>query len=252
MGLVRAFTFSALAVSAAACSGGTETGNPSFDGQLSYTGYSSEPLQIGVGADSAGAAPELATVTNAWLDLDAVSFSAATCSEAGAALQVPALGIGDHAAGKHNVTSFTASAGRFCAVELPFVNVDSNTTLPAGAPEGLIDHALVVSGTLADGAPFSITSSAPQSVHLVATNGVFELDAALPNTLIAFDFAAWLRDLDWASATRSNGAIAISDRENGALLEQFRANVPSGIELYDDRNGDGKLDAGSQLLAHGQ
>ncbi len=226
------------------CTSGTETGNPSITGALSYTGYSSEPLRYGVREGG-----ELATVERAWFDLQAVTVSQAdSCGVAETeAFSVAALGIGDHAAGNHNSTAFEATPGTFCGLTLPFVRVPAGTT--AELPTELLGHSILLVGKLADGTPFSILSDAEPSVRLRAAPGGFALSSERKDTLLAFDFATWLRDVDLASAAQVEGEIVVSASSNSALLAAFESHLAQGVALYLDRDADGALDAAPELLA---
>lgn len=225
------------------CGSGTETGNPTLTGALSYTGYSSRPEEIGVRR-----AASTATIDNAWFDLERVTVSQrGGCGIDGAeSFEIPALGLGDHATGKHNFTTFVGPQAAFCNVELPFAAVSEQTP---GAPDRLRGHALLLEGTLADGTPFSLVSDTAPSLLLSAEPGGFELERGRSEALIAFDFANWLEDVDFASAKRESGRIMISATENGALLAAFEAKLGSGVALYRDSDGDGVLDAEPELLA---
>ncbi|HKO51227.1 MAG TPA: hypothetical protein VJV79_26140 [Polyangiaceae bacterium] len=229
------------------CSSGTETGNPTFQAELSYTAFSSAPSQVGLSASASAA-----VVESAWLDLDTVGlFRAGSCNAAQRmALSVPALGVGDHAAGNHNATRFELNAGFYCGLDLPFVRAAASDL--AGAPAVLADHSILIEGALADGTPFQILSSATPTVRLTADADIFALDAAAARTLIAFDIAVWLSDLDFASAARTGDAIMISASENPDLLAQFERNLAGGVALYRDDDGDGKLDAVPVRLAHAE
>ena len=229
------------------CSSGTETGNPSFQAELSYTAFSSAPSQVGLPASDSAV-----VVENAWLDLAAVGLlNAGSCSAAEAvAVSVPALGIGDHATGKHNVTLFELTAGSYCGIDLPFVHAASSALV--GAPDQLAEHSILIEGTLADGTPFQILSSATPTVHLAADAESFAVNESSPHALIAFDLAAWLADLDFASAARVGGSIHVSALDNPALLARFEQNLASGIALYRDDDGDGKLDPLPVRLAHAE
>ncbi len=225
------------------CTGGTETGNPSLTGQLSYTGVSSAPADIGVRSGGA-----VATVKNAWFALDQVTVSSAgDCGiKDSNTFSVRALGIGDHAAGVHNATEFEATASAFCSVELPFAPVAADDMK---APAELRGRAVVVTGELADGTPFSIASAQAPLVRLQAAANGFELSAEAPNALLAFDFAAWLSDLNWATADIDGGRIDVSTSSNPELLRKFEEQLASGVALYRDSNGDGVLDTTPELLA---
>lgn len=236
------------ALSCVACNSGTETGNPSLTGALSYTGYSSNPADYGVRDDGA-----VATVANAWLDLDSVRISpdGACGIDGGEAFSVPALGVGDHAAGRHNSTAYAAKAGSFCSVTLPFARVSPSETT-ANLPDELRGNSLLITGKLADGTPFSIASSAIPVVELRAETSGFVLAAGKDDVVIAFDFAAWLDRIDWAAVERLDGQIVISASSNGSSLATFEANLAAGVALYRDRDGDGLIDVDAELLARGQ
>jgi len=235
-----------LVLLSSACNSGTETGNPSLSlsGALSYTGYSSKPADFGVREGGA-----IATVHNAWLDLDTVSVSPdGACGIAGGeAFSVAGLGVGDHAAGKHNSTTFMAKAGSFCSVGLPFVRASSGagTNLPAE----LSGQSLLLVGELADGTPFTIASQATPVLDLRADGSGFVLSAEQTDVVLAFDFAAWLEDVDFAAAELSDGQIVISSERNSQLLAPLEAKLAAGVALYRDRDGDGLIDPEAELLA---
>jgi hypothetical protein len=230
------------------CSSGTETGNPSFQAELAYTAYSSAPSLVGVRDRTA-----TVVVDSAWLDLDAVALlRAGTCGgSATDALLVPALGIGDHAAGNHNLTRFELASGSFCAVELPFVRAPERA-VSGEVPTELAQHSIMLAGSLDNGTRFSLLSAATPVVRLVADAGTFEISTNRARTLITFDVATWLEDLDWSGATERDGTVFVSATENASLLARFEAKLARGVALYLDRDGDGKLDAAPERLAHGE
>lgn len=225
------------------CAGGTETGNPSLTGQLSYTGVSSAPADIGVRSGGG-----VATVNNAWFALDKVTVSGAgDCGvEQSHAFSVAALGIGDHAAGVHNATRFEAAAGSFCSVELPFLPVADDDSQ---APPALRGHAIVLEGALADDTPFVIESDLAPLVRLQGMPNGFALSAKAADALIAFDFATWLADVDWTAASVESDGIHVSESSNVELLREFEGQLAAGVALYRDSDGDGVLDAAPELLA---
>lgn len=241
---ILAWSVGALMPLLAGCTGGTETGNPSITGQLSYTGVSSAPTEIGVREGG-----DVATVRAAWFSLDRVTVSAAgECGISGDdEFVVDALGIGDHAAGIHNVTAFEAVAGAFCSVEVPFVAVPADEE---AAPVELRGHVVVLAGELADGTPFVIQSDEPALVRLQAAGRGFELSSNAADALIAFDFATWLADVDLASASVEAGQVALSETSNTALLREVEARLAKGVALYRDSDGDGVIDGEPELLAN--
>ena len=244
----RALLTVTLSALAGGCVGGTETGNPPFQAELSYTAYSSAPLLIGVREQGSRA-----VVESAWLDLGAVALlGAGSCTQPeSSTLSVPALGIGDHAAGQHNATRFELTAGEYCALELPFL-LASPSAIQNDVPADLDRHSIMLAGELADGTRFTLLSAATPRVRLRADAGSFDINRNQAQTLIAFDVAQWLTGLDWAGATRAEGAIHISADDNPALLAQFESNLARGIALYRDADGDGKIDDVPLRLAHGE
>lgn len=240
-GSVRLGLALSLVAALVGCTSGTETGNPSLTGSLSYTGYSSDPEAFGVGQQGL-----VARVDSAWFALDRVSTLSCGADEG---FEVSALGVGDHAAGNHNVTPFEAMAGEFCRMRLPFLEVSDDAML-AGAPASLAGHALLLTGSLADGTPFTIVSDSRPVVELDAVDGGFELASGQTDLLLAFDFASWLGGIDFSAAVRnSSDEIVISGEENADLLGEFDARLSSGVSLYRDRDGDGAVDREPQLLA---
>lgn len=241
----RCLVFSSLllGLAVAGCAGGTETGNPTLTGQLSYTGLSSAPAKIGVRRGGG-----VANVNNAWFALGQVTVSSAgDCGvNRTSAFSVRALGIGDHAAGVHNATDFEGSAGAFCSVELPFQAVAADDTK---APALLRGHGIVVAGELADGTPFLLQSDQAPLVRLQGEANGFELSPQAPNALIAFDFATWLEDVDWAAASVDAGRISVDAGSNTDILRAFESQLASGVALYRDADGDGVLDPAPVLLA---
>lgn len=239
------FCWIVCALSCVACNSGTETGNPSLTGALSYTGYSSKPAEVGVRDGGS-----VANIENAWLDLDSVSISPdGECGvDGGEAFVVPALGVGDHAAGAHNFTPYAAKAGSFCSVSLPFARVPSGAN-GSNVPDALPGHSLLIAGTLADGTPFSIASTATPVIELRAEGAGFVLSADQADAVLAFDFAAWLGGVDFDAAERSDGQVVISAESNRSLLASFEQNLAAGVALYRDHDGDGLIDVDAELLA---
>jgi hypothetical protein len=230
-----------------ACAGGTETGNPSFGADLAYAAYSSNPRTASVRQAAGGA-----VVSSAWLVLGDVSFvreGGCAAPPAGTTPHAPGLGVGNHASGEPVVTAFEMVGGGFCGVDVPLVHAAAGA-LPSGAPAELTQDTIVLEGTLADGAAFSLRSAATPRVRLTADGGRFEMSASEATVLIGFDVAAWLGGLDWAAATRQGGAVVVSADSNSALLAGFEKNLALGVVLYRDRNADGQLDANPVALAH--
>jgi len=230
----------------ASCAG-TETGNPSFDGTLSYNAYSTNPQQVALLAGD----PDEIVVDTAWLVLGDVGFvpSDMCDPEAPTELHAPGLGVGDHAPAGAPETPLTLAAGSYCGMHLPFVRA---VTAPSNAPADLVNHSALIEGTLADGRAFRITSAFEGDLFLAATDADFEMSAAEPRALVAFDVATWLGALNWAGATAdSNGVVLVDDANNSALLQTFEQNLARGTALYRDPDGAGQVTSSSVKLADG-
>lgn len=232
-----------------ACESGTETGNPSFKREFSYAGYSSS-VDLGVGE---GPSVASVVVVRAWLSLDDVTLTrsdACNPSEL-STLDLPALGVGDHAAGSHNYTEFAASAGRVCGATLPFAMVTSVDDA-SSAPPALVGHSVLLDGRLADGTLFRILSSSAPAIAFDLGESALELSDDEADLLVVFDFASWLSGLDFSAAQRVDGSIEVSESSNTELLATFESNLRRGVMLYRDRDGDGRIDEGSEPLAFGE
>lgn len=230
-----------------ACAG-TETGNPSFDGTLSYNTHTTDASRVAL----LQADPGVLVVDNAWLVLGDVGFvQGAMCdADARAAQHATGLGVGDHATPAAAETAFMLSEGRYCGVHLPFVHPPE--VLPADLPSEIAGHSVLIDGTLADGRRFLLSSAFEGDVFLSALDGSFELDALSSNVLVGFDVAIWLGALDWQSATEeSDGSVVVDETHNQDLRIAFEDNLALGMSLYRDDDGLGQITDASQKIAAG-
>jgi hypothetical protein len=244
-----------LALAAAAallggCTGGTETGNPSFDAKLSYTAYSSRPSAVTVRDPAIGRAD----VSAAWLVLGDVRFErASSCDpEATSNPRAPALGVGNHANNAPASTAFEMNGDDYCGVDVAFVHTDG-VSLPAEAPASLVENTVVLEGTAPDGTPFTVESEVAELLHLPNDifGGTFAMSPAMPHMLMVFDVGIWLGSLDWSRATVTSGEIVISATENPSLHQAFVGSLRSGIRVIRDDEGNGQVDPGAEVLADG-
>lgn len=226
---------------------GTETGNPSFDGTLSYNAYTTNAESVALLETDADAI----VVDTAWLVLGDVGFVGSDGCDPSAQAPVHAhgLGAGDHAPAEAAVTALSMEPGRYCGMHLPFVRA---TTLAAGQPSELLDHPILIDGTLADGRAFSLLSAFEGDVFLEATAQDFEMDAMESDVLVGFDVAIWLGALDWASAVAGDNNVVRVDADNNAtLLQAFESRIAAGTALYRDMDGGGQITVDSEKLADG-
>jgi hypothetical protein len=237
---MHAVWVAALLLAAAGCTG-TETGNPSFEGELAYDAYSSEPAVAALREGEQGA-----IVTQVWLVLGDVTFvdnnhCAAPESATGHA---DGLGPGDHAPNAGARTRFWLPIGEYCGVRLPLLRADDDE-LPKGAPDELSGHSIVLQGELPerDGAPFLIASKLEHTFSLVADHASFELGPDTARVLLGFDVAAWLDGV---------GRVVVSDDAHRELLSRFEDNLAQGVDVFVDPSGEGRFEDAGARLAHAQ
>lgn len=224
---------------------GTETGNPSLTSQLALNTHSSSPSDVGL---REGTAPVV--VERVWLSLERVSLlEGSNCAELSARWQTDPLGTADHAGRDPAITTVLLESGAYCGVELGFSRI---LQAPPGAPTDLEGYSIELSGSLADGTPFSIASALEGGVVVSAIAGSFELTPGNASLLIGFDVARWLSRIGFSSAVRdSTGSIRIDESQNAELLEAFESELAAGIEVYRDADSDAALDENPELLGRG-
>jgi hypothetical protein len=240
----------AMAAFLGGCTGGTETGNPSFDAKLSYTAYSSRTSAVTVRDPAIGRTD----VRAVWLVLGDVRFErASSCDpEAPTNPRAPALGVGNHANDAPASTDFEMNTDDYCGVDVAFVRTDG-VSLPAEAPVSLAENTVVLEGTAPDGTPFTLESAVAEVISLGHPDfgGTFAMNDAMPRMLMVFDVGIWLDELDWSTASASGGEILISATENPSLHETFEQRLSNGIRVIRDDEGDGRVDPSAEVLADG-
>ena len=236
----RLLALAALGAWLGGCTGGTETGNPSFDAKLTYTAYSSRP-DIVVRESGTGV-----VVDTVWLVLGDVRFErqGACDPEASGNPRAPALGVGNHANDAPASTTFEMNTDEYCGVGVAFER--TGAALPAEAPASLAVNTAVIEGVAPGGTPFVLESDVQEIFQLSPPDAGahFDMSAEMPNTLMKFDVGIWLETIDWSGATESGGKIVISATENTSLHQAFQASLREGISVFRD-------DAGGELLATG-
>ncbi len=203
---------------------GTDTGNPPVAASL--TARSSDP--------SVAVAPARGDVVieQAWISLTELRVTlGAACDHVSDPYDRDVVGdvvVGRPLAGLPDEP--------ICGVHLTLA---ARSELPAGAPPGLVDRTLFITGSLADGTPFEISSALATSIA-VSAPAPFELSPDA-GALITFDVAPWLAGLDLAGLARDpDGVIRLASGD--AELSRFEASFQTSVELYEDLDGDGALD----------
>jgi hypothetical protein len=221
-----------IAVGLAACAG-TETGNPSFEGQLAYDAYSSNVTAVALRQSEPNPDGQAIVIDSAWLVLGDVSLlkdGACDGTPSDAPVNATGIGEGDHAAGGHVVTTLSADAGRYCGVALPFERAGSE---PIAGPPELADRSVLIKGRLQDGSPLTLASGLDEV--LVLRGDAFELGEGARDLMVGFDLAVWLGALDFRAAERNaDGSITVDDAHNAALLGAFEQALIEGTGLFRD------------------
>lgn len=236
MSLVRTICF--VAIAALSACGGTETGNP-YTQPLIVDAHSSDEGAYAVGVPTSGG-----VVAEAWVVGGELEFTEdPDCEMAGQTLDT--LGLANHADAGPLARSVTLDPSMYCLL----VPLLSSNTRPADAPEELTNNAVVLVGTTTAGTDF-IAYAGRMEVG-IGFGTPFELVEDNPPLFVGFDVATWLEGLDIDNGTQSMGRVVIGNGSNAALDAAFEQNIPRGIELFEDLNGNGIADAGELRIAAG-
>jgi hypothetical protein len=231
---------------------GTETGNPSFEGELAYDAYSSEPAIAALREGEQGA-----VVTQAWLVLGDVTFIDNNhCGAPETAhAHADALGAGDHAPKPAARTRFRLPIGEYCGLRLPLLRAKDDAALPDGAPDELREHSIMLVGELPEqgGTPFAIESKLERTLFLTADHSSFELGPDDARVLLGFDVAAWLDRVELsAQEPGDDGRVLVSDDSHPELLQRFEDNIAQGVDVFLDPDGAGRFEDAGARLAHAE
>jgi hypothetical protein len=207
---------------------GTETGNPSFEGELAYDAYSSDVARVALRSSGASEQPGVTLVDAAWLVLGDVSFSE-SCAGPSSDTEAHATGIGegDHAAQGRVVTALALPEGDYCGASVPFARARD----AFAGPSELAGHSILIDGVAPNGESFRLRSAMQGDVRL-AGPAPFAIDENHDTVLIGFDLAVWLDAIAWDEAVVEGGLIEIDDAHNAALLAAFERAIGRGTGLY--------------------
>lgn len=210
--MIRLRLLPALALVCAACSSGTETGNPPAS-RVTLALTTSAPS---VASTVAGTGHVIRELRASFQSLTLVDCGRRDVESTGTA------GIVDLVAGSNSVA---VQIGDYCGLR---VNLEGT----AGGP------VLVVRGTRSDGVPFAIDD--PNRLALA-------LDSTIPFTvhpdeplLIAFDLGVWFGGTFLMDASAAGGRVTIDASSNSAALDPFESQAAA--VLHRDPNDDGHVD----------
>ncbi|HEV8244681.1 MAG TPA: hypothetical protein VGP93_02900 [Polyangiaceae bacterium] len=211
------------------CSG-TETGNPSATSSLALVAQASDPSVAALGTGSG------VRVASAWLEVSQITTSACGGTQQGEQVLASNFAV-EVVSGAGNAPAL-AQTQAFCQVS---VQAAAGGVPPTGAPAELASAAMVVSGTRADGVPFTITSSSTPAVSLLASSAIEPSRYAA--LLFAFDVSVWFSATDLQAVPLDAHGIALLDGvSHPATLGGFDTQVALSAALFEDTDENGQLD----------
>lgn len=223
----------------------TETGNPEMEQQtFTVTAHTSAPDEVSL---EPGRRAASITLTSAWMVLGDVAFVAAEGCDPGAPeALVPGPRAVDLVADPE-IVELALESDAFCRVTIPVQPIE-DTAVPDGAPDMLRGRSFLISGTRADGLPFTISSTVDAELALGSEADPFEVGEG-SDLLLAVDVASWFRGvpIDRANPDAS-GYIWIDEERNGDILDVFEERLETALELFAD-DGDHQVDEDDDLLA---
>ena len=232
----------ALPLAAAACVGGSETGNPVLQTPIALSLHSSEPELVAVSRGAQGS-----VIDEAWVAFGQARFlGESECARFGDLDVVGDTLLVADLAEPGAVLSLPTQRGEHCGLLLP-LEMDT-AELPEGAPDELHEHSVLLRGERTDGTPFMLGYPEHDELELAMEDGA--LDPAAQPLLLSFDVATWLRDVDLDAATlEDDGSIQIDADHNRALLDRFELNLACSLDLFADEDDDARLGQDEPRLA---
>jgi hypothetical protein len=227
------------------CAGGSETGNPGLLTQIGLSVRSSEPSAVAV---SNGA--QSTVIDQAWVAFGQLRFlSPGQCGLLDSFPHMgPTLIAADLAAPEVRI-KVPVKPGAYCGMVVPLENESQDLT--GSAPGELSHHSIVVRGHRNDGVSFALMYPEQDELELQALAGTEGFDVAPDrNLFLVFDVAAWMSHVDLDSAElEDDGTIRIDATRNVRLRLSFEASIDCSLELFEDTNGSGALEAGDERIA---
>jgi len=223
----------AAALALGGCGGGTDVGNPIDIGAEAYDL---------VGPTAPPAANGRVEVDGAWIVITELRLRPAADCEGDAEIRLAAPIAVDLLAATipPALRDLAVMPGGYCRLDFKWDGIQGGAP---GAPPELGDGSILLTGTRADGTPFVIKSDRDDHLELVARGGAFAVAADTSALLIGIDALTWLTGIDLdAAVVGGDGVIRIDAQNNTALGDVFDANVAGGIRLFEDQDGDSRLD----------
>ena len=210
-----------LALGGAACTSGTETGNPPGEQAVTIMALERETTT------------QALSLGEAWLALHRLSL--VPCAADAAVVSTVDYPV-DLFADPPARATFETAVSDYCGVRIEIA------PSPSATPEELTGLSAFISGTRSDDLPFEVRSTEQVTFDFDAGTA---LDAA--HLVLAVDPEPWFVDADVHGATTTPDGIALIDADNNPdILAAFEGDTALAIALYVDADGDGAL-AGDEL-----
>jgi len=209
-----------LALSGAACTSGTETGNPPGEQAVTIMALERETTTQGLLLDEA------------WLALHRLSL--VPCAADAAVISTVDYPI-DLFADPPARATFETAVSDYCGVRIEIA------PSPSATPAELSGLSAFVSGIRSDDLPFELRSTLTATLDL--TTGGTPLDAA--HLVLGVTPEHWFYYADVHGAMTTPDGIALIDADNNPdVLAAFEDATAVAIALYVDADGDGALTGG--------
>lgn len=209
---------------------------------LALTAYSSNTNSLALGPVGTSEVQ----ITELWISIKDVRLrDVASCDRPKARAELKGPFTAELVGAKGGpLPALSTEPGHFCRVD---ATLRRSAAKAEGTPARLRGYSIFVRGRLRDGASFEVRSrlAATLIVRSVDPQG-FAVAAGAGRLFLAVDAARWMNGLDLATADPEGGTgpghvLRIDDKTNPALLARFEKNVPPGLGLFRDEDGDGVL-----------
>ncbi len=214
---------------------GSEFGNPSATVGITLKYSSGDPATPAVGKEP--------VVSGVWLTLGSVRM--ARCTAPGVAPDLKELWSGnevlDLASGSQALGFQLERGVDYCVLQL---RADAaQAPLTPGIPPEMLDHELLVRGTLPEGTRFEVSWANVERRLRFELGGGFQVDPSGTKLIINFETASWFNGLDLAAGVPSaDGTIRLDEINNFALFQTFQKNFDQSARLHSDANGNTLVD----------